>query len=309
MVRQLLILRGLKRKSLPAVLLLIVVMVTCVQPSFGKTWVWVKLSGSTLDRPGLTWHYETGYGYWIDIIVRGKDNGIYLSTYDIQFWVQGSWTLLGGSTPSGPAITNDASEPPNYYYAVRGMNDGIYWRRPGLGWWLKLSGSTPSGPAISLDSNYLYVMVRGKDNGIYWCRVSRTNPYTQGPWQKLTGATIDSPSFFESGGYMWIVVRGTDNGIYWCYVNTETFAQASWHKLTGSTESSPAISYGDSGDFYVAARGSGNIIYYALVRIADNYHNWNTIPGKTPSGPAIDGEVGMLFFCVRGTDSGIYFTW
>ena len=243
------------------------------------------------------------------VAVRGNDNKTHWTYLNTTSGEQGQWYAEGGSTPSGPAISRTQTAT---FLAVRGLDDGIYWKSAGESSWHKLSGSTLSGPAISVNEteNTMYVLIRGKDNGIYWCNVSLSSPYTQGSWHKLTGATIDSPSFFPGGGYMWIATRGTDDGIYWCQVSISApYTQGPWHKLTGSTPSSPAISYLDSGQIVVEVRSSDNSIKYCLVTIADNSHKWEGMDGETPSAPAMQLGSALLFSCARGMDNGIYCTW
>ena len=111
---------------------------------------------------------------------------------------------------------------------------------------------------------------------------------------------------------MYIAVRGTDNGIYWTRVNTATNAQENWRQVPGATLSGPSISDWDGPVPYIliTVRGTDNIIYYTTIRVEGNdYYPWNWLyPGATSSGPAEDG-LPAHFFCVRGTDNGIYWTY
>ncbi len=242
------------------------------------------------------------------IAVRGNDNNTHWTYLNTTSGEQGQWYPEGGSTPSGPAISRTQT---STFLAVRGLDDGIYWKSAGESSWHKLSGSTLSGPAIFVNEteNTMYFLIRGEDNGIYWCTVNILSGI-QESWHRLNGSTVDSPSFFLSDGYMWVATRGTDDGIYWCQIlMSAPYTQGPWHKLTGSTPSSPAISYLDSGHISIAVRSSDNSIVYCVVTIADNSHEWKGMDGGTPSGPAMQLGSGLLFSCARGMDNGLYCTW
>jgi hypothetical protein len=310
--------RGPSRGTLLAVFFLVILAVTCIEPGSGVL-IWTKLTGSTFDRPGMAFFFQTspsseGFLYFV---VRGSDNRIYYTWYDYTMGHQAPWQLVGGSTPDAPAISGESTSGSNFerFLAVRGMDDGIYWRGKNFdGAWQKLSGSTTSGPAINATSNgMLYVMVRGKDNGIYWCEISTSGlSPSQGPWHKLSGATADSPSFFMVGLDMYVAVRGLGEDMYWCKVDLGTFAQSAWQKLTGKAYRSPEIAYYDVDPNYftIVVTGLDNRIYYQHVRISDNYQTgWTALPsGSTLRGPAIYATGGDLYAAVMGNDHGIYWT-
>jgi len=310
--------RGPSRGALLAAFFLVILAATCVEPSLGFM-IWTKLTGSTVDRPGMAFFLQTypSSETLLYFVVRGFDNRIYYTRYDATIGHQDPWQLVGGSTPDAPAISGESTYGSYFvrFLAVRGMDDGIYLRGGNFdGAWHKLSGSTTSGPAINAtSSNELYVMVRGKDNGIYWCKVSTSGMSPiQGPWHGLSGATNDSPSFFMVGLDMYVAVRGMNDGIYWSKVNLGTFAQSAWQKITGKAYRSPAIAYYDVDPNYftIVVTGFDYRIYYQHVRISDNYQTgWNVLPsGSTLRGPAIHAEGGDLYAAVMGNDHGIYWT-
>jgi len=321
-MRRFLISHGLNRERFFSALLVVFIVASCIQPGVSTIWTWKKLTGSTQDRPGLELHLDTHaipVHYWIDLAVRGADNKIYFGMVNPVDGSESGWQLVGGASPSGPAISyyNDSKAPPGAIIAVRGMDDAIYWKLIQNTTWHKLSGSTLSSPAINAtDYHILYVLVRGKDNGIYLCKVNMLKNI-QGTWQKLSGTTKDSPSFFMSGGtslvggMMYIAVRGMDDAIYWSSFNLGTYTQSAWHKIAGKTLSAPSITYWDSNHFTIGVRGLDNRIYYQNVGISDNNQpGWNVINGLTPSGPAMQSPAGTLFLwvCARGNDNGIYYT-
>jgi len=110
---------------------------------------------------------------------------------------------------------------------------------------------------------------------------------------------------------MWIATGGTDDGIYWCTVlMSAPYTQEPWQKLTGSSPSAPAISDLDPEHICITIRLADNSIKYSVVTIADNSQEWNDMNGETASGPATRSPgSGLVFFCVQGTDNGIYCTW
>ena len=84
----------------------------------GSDWVWtgwINLGGGTIDRPAL-WA-SSG---WLNLFVRGSDNGVYFKSMNLVTWIwDTNWLYTSGKTLSAPAI--------NDYLCVRGMDNKIYY--------------------------------------------------------------------------------------------------------------------------------------------------------------------------------------
>jgi hypothetical protein len=79
--------------------------------------------------------------------------------------------------------------------AVRGSDNGIYWRKyDGSTWsgWTRLPGSTIDSPAICLLDNDLHMAVMGSDTRIYHGWIDLDTDAFSG-WNKLSGSTPNAP--------------------------------------------------------------------------------------------------------------------
>jgi len=125
--------------------------------------VWTKIPGATISPPTL--EAVTLPSVYLNLVVRGTDNGIYH-----KVWSSGSgwtgWTNLGGATIDRPALWASSAY---LHLFVRGADNGIYYKTMDLStcvWtmsWTKWPGATSSGPTVEAET----VVVRGMDNGIY----------------------------------------------------------------------------------------------------------------------------------------------
>jgi hypothetical protein len=88
---------------------------------------WVRLPGATPDRP-LAFHRRCYSpiedSTFLELIVRGTDNGIYHKTLDLYTGQWTGWTQIPGATPSTPSSISLWGYA--LVLAVRGTDNGIY---------------------------------------------------------------------------------------------------------------------------------------------------------------------------------------
>jgi len=164
--------------------------------SEGSWGSWHKVpTGATLNGPAATL-----IGSNLHIVVRGMDGS---SLWHIIARSDGSvvrnWVWLSGATGSKPALT--ASEDLyKLYLAVRGLDNGIYYREyDGLmdSWvnWNSLPGTTIDGPAIMLSGSSLHLVVRGSDGNTIWhgylSDFTSAGSFTG--WTAISGSTPSAP--------------------------------------------------------------------------------------------------------------------
>jgi hypothetical protein len=104
------------------------------------------------------------------------------------------WAVIPGATSSTPVIAvSDGA----LYLFVRGMNDGIYYKRwtesDGWGAWKAIPGATNDVPAIAVLENNLHLIVRGTDNGIYH-KYMDLSTGTWSEWVNVPGVTPSTPA-------------------------------------------------------------------------------------------------------------------
>ena len=243
---------------------------------------WDMLSGSTPS--GISAWYRNGLIY---MAVRGMNDKIYYAILDEIVGKFGGWNLVGGSTPSKPAITVDQDG--NIYLVVRGMNDKIYINRKdaGGGWsgWKAISGSTPDAPAAAVIGGTLHIVVRGSDNGIWHAKVDTSTLSMIGSWTKISGSTPSAPDLTIHGQELYLAVRGSDNKIY---INRyDGSSWLGWESIpTGSTPLSPAIKIlGEK--IYVMVTGNSNRLWIIEKDPVTGWGSWQRVSGASPSGPEL----------------------
>jgi hypothetical protein len=239
---------------------------------------WVKLPGLTIDTPALIESKDK-----IIILVRGRDNQLWLSSIRIPTGEFLGWQNLPGRTPSRPTITVDTNNS-KLYIVVRGMDNGIYYRELSSSSWVKLPGSTIDAPSAVVLNGKLHIVVRGSDGtSIYHGQLDLLSGKWLG-WIKLTGSTPSAPSLTTNGTHLFLAVRGSNNRIY---VKVWSNAWGSWEMIpTGTTQSPPAIAW-YNGKLYVFVRGGDNGIYYCWKTESGQWSAWTKLSGTTPSAPAI----------------------
>jgi len=223
---------------------------------------WKQIYGSTPSKPALTAKDPTPLAAdgncELFLLVRGSDNGIYLTSISpAGAWV-GTWSQLPGSTDAGPAIAYVAASDTLHMLVKGNSNNYIYWATmPVAGafsGWSKLDGKTPSGPAIaeyydSTVSSSVLAVVRGMDNKIYWRLWTSAGGWSS--WQKMApGATDAQPSVacvlrsLPTPQYV-IAVHGLDGKIYFTRGLQVRLGPSwywdAWRALPGSSPSSPSI--------------------------------------------------------------------
>lgn len=254
---------------------------------------WVKLPGSTPS--GVA---SVKYRGKIHLAVRGMNNKIYYGYLEeLTGWFSG-WSLVGGSTPSKPALTVDPYTG-DLYLVVRGNDNRIYYnvKREGAGWsgWQCLpSGTTPDAPAALFysdgSSKKLHIVVRGNDNGIWHGILDFFPPLPPrwSGWNRISGSTPSSPDLTIRviPGPIYLAVRGADNRIY---INYYDGAWHNWERIpTGTTISGPAI-FGKlevTEMLYVAVlSSSGDGRIYVISKSTSGWGTWQQVSGRTPSEP------------------------
>jgi FtsP/CotA-like multicopper oxidase with cupredoxin domain len=157
---------------------------------------WQSIStGVTSDRPTAAIQ-----GGKLFIVVRGITLGsdtLYYGIAELNGGVFSGWKLLGGSTPSAPALA--ALHTSNgLCLVVRGQDNLLYinqWN--GATWvgWNQLSaGSTPKSPAIAVYENKLHLVVIGMDGTSLWYNTMNLSTNVWASWTPLTGTSPSAPA-------------------------------------------------------------------------------------------------------------------
>lgn len=235
------------------------------------------------------------------LLVRGADNGIYLTTKTGGKW--GSWGSLAGATLSGPALVLNGK---TMHAFVRGTDNRVYWNSGSSNSWSAWSevpggGFTSSGPAAVSDGANLYLLVRGTDNGIY---LNTMTSGKWGSWISLGGATLSGPALVLEESIVRAFVRGTDNHIYWNSKNGNSWTGWSEVPGGGTTLDNPAAVYA-GGKLTLFIQGSNNGIYLNT-KTGANWSGWSPLGGETLSGPGVVRDGAIVRLTVRGTDNRIY---
>jgi hypothetical protein len=284
------------------------------QYTSGGWGTWQSLGGSTPSAPGIcenpdstTPDYEA-----VALVVRGTDNGIYISVWSpgVGF---GSWGEIpgGGVTIDQPSCGWFGGD---LFIVVRGTGNELYWNSGFVSWsgWSDLHGASNSAPALVSTPvpERLDLFVQGTDNGIYH-KAYKNNAWSSN-WDSPGGSTLNPPtaalttfvtgcpSCLEADGLV-VVVRGTDNSIYantFCLVGCSGWA--SWTNLGGATISGPTLAYSANGCppgsmppgggctslDSVAVRGTDNAVYHATYNSVE-WSTWDTARGVISNSPAL----------------------
>jgi hypothetical protein len=136
-------------------------------------------------------------GSKLHVVVRGENtNTLWYSNVNLQDNSFSGWTLLSGSTPSTPTLT-DYLPANGLCLVVRGGDNKVYYSvYEGTTWqsWNSLpTGTTNETPAALVIGNMLYLVVIGNDGTSLWlCSIDlTTNNFAA--WTPLTGSTPSKP--------------------------------------------------------------------------------------------------------------------
>ncbi|MEM1867829.1 MAG: ABC transporter substrate-binding protein [Thermosphaera sp.] len=205
-----------------------------------------------------------------------------------------------------------------YVLAVRGSNDGIYYRVCNVsacGVWIRLPGSTVDSPSLAPSTVYsgrVYIVVRGRDDGVYFAHLNVRDGSFSG-WTRLPGATPSRPALVSVyKGVLVLVVRGRNNRIYYNVYNETANSWSGWIALpTGSTSDAPAAAATFS-HLHIVVRGSdGKSLWHTTLNWTTGaYSGWRQIPGSTASAPYLGSDGYSVWLTVRGGGDLIYLnTW
>jgi len=238
--------------------------------------------------------------------VKGNgNNAIYLNSMDTATLTWSGWALQPGATANGPALAEIGGS--DLYFAVRGMNNLIYWKRPWGSWTAIPTGSTDSAPAIAFFNNKHYAAVKGNGNTRIYLNSMNPTTLVWSGWSLLTGSTPSSPALAASSSHLYMAVRGTNSRIYWRRMDTGG-SWTSWTAIpTGSTDASPSIAFLDN-RLYLAVKGNGNNAIYLNSMDTDTltWSGWTALSGSTPNSPALAASFTHLYIAVRGMNDKIY---
>lgn len=277
--------------------------------------LWDALIGRTTpSSPGYYMALSDGH-----VVIRGTDNDIYHTQFNISTETWSGWTKIPGKTSDIPALAGLSSY--DKHLVVRGTDNGIYHKIFNFStgtWsnWTQIPGYTLSSPALLGVGTTLYMVVRGTDNGIYFNSWTSVGGWSG--WQSLNGFTIDVPAIASRPTDLHVVVRGSDNGIYDKVMNLSTGTWSSWTQIPGATISSPTLAswtYNVNITWPYAltlvVRGSDNGIYHKDFTY-NSWSEWSKVPGATADKPSMfraQRELGtekIEYLAVRGTDNNIY---
>jgi parallel beta-helix repeat protein len=239
-------------------------------------------------------------------IVRGMDNGIYLSGF-FSSW--SGWGSLSGATAAPPVLCSSALG--SFDLIVRGSDNASIWHRSysnGV-WsaWNSPGGVTRDQPACAFQGGLLRVVVRGTDNGL-WYNYRNDTSGVWGTWQSLGGFATGPPVLVASpaGWRLDLIVQGNGNTI-WHKSFLNGAWSASWDSPTGSTPSFPAAA-SDGRTLHLVVRGTDNGAWYNSLNFTSGlWSGWSSLGGATPTAPSlVVGASRAVHLAVVGLDGGIY---
>lgn len=230
----------------------------------------------------------------IHTVVRGGNNQIYLTSYDIQAAAWSSWVAMpDGATNDRPAAATAggrlylivrSNDGQSMYFGSRNLADGTF---SGWSW---IDGVTPSPPTLVSNGTMLALVVRAVNDRVYY-RTYDTLTEVWGAWQVLPqGTTSDKPAAALIGSTLHIVTRGITTGsdVLWHgIVNIPNNAFSGWAPLFGTTPGAPTLApMHTSNGVVLLVKGNNNLVYLnkwnGLV-----WTGWEVVPdGSTPSSPA-----------------------
>lgn len=243
---------------------------------------WTRLpSGSTLDSPSAL-----RVGSLLYFAVRGGDNGIHITYFNLTSSSLANWLKLPGSTPSRPAIAYNGSR---IIIVVRGSDNTLYLGTlktdlTGFSGWVRLSGLSPDAPSVAVLNGELHIVVRGMDNRLWHVRInaSKLDPSSL-TWTNIPGYSDKAPALAAGRNSLVLSVKGLDGLTYLATWN------GTWHGWEavpqGYTADTPAVVCINDLAVVFMRRGDGSI--WMSVRLKPNlYRNLVQIPGFTGVAPS-----------------------
>jgi|GEM_PF-683758 len=256
-------------------------------------------------------HFWVGDGpFYLDI--ADVDAHIaFLKANRLHRYTEDHYTRLSSQMPTFKMMSP-------YVLAVRGSNDGIYYRvcnASSCGVWIRLPGSTVDSPSLApstVHSGRVYIVVRGRDDGVYFAHLNVRDGSFSG-WTRLPGTTPSRPALVSVyKGVLVLVVRGRNNRIYYNVYNETANSWSGWRALpTGSTSDAPAAAATFS-HLHIVVRGSdGKSLWHTMLNWTTGaYSGWRQIPGSAASAPYLGSDGYSVWLTVRGGGDLIYLnTW
>ncbi|MDD2755275.1 MAG: C25 family cysteine peptidase, partial [Methanothrix sp.] len=181
---------------------------------------WKGLGGhlSTMATAAM----EPTYGVWMNIVVRGSDNSLWLCEFNVDDLSSYNWIGLGGHLNSWPFVIFDQNSRMHVFVAggdnalwdSRGiLSSGSYYHN-----WHSLGGVMQDAPFSTLEPgqpNSLAVMVRGTDNALWIADVSALSDPETCNWISFGGyLTSETFASTDTSGRVHTFVRGGDGAMW-----------------------------------------------------------------------------------------------
>ena len=168
------------------------------------------------------------------------------------------WTLLGGASPSRPAIAKVSLTDVAAF--VRGTDNHLWWNSyTGGAWsgWVSLGGTTYAAPAaVSWGGGRLDLFIRGTDNRL-WHRW-----YSGGwhSWESLGGTLTSAPTVSAQPNRLDVFARGAAGQLVhkWWYGS----GWSGWESLGGTLVGGPGAVSWSPNRIDVVVRGTDNHAYH-----------------------------------------------
>jgi hypothetical protein len=288
-------------------------------PGFGP--IAVRADGSVQSSPDAA----ALHGFeFVDVVVRGTDNGLYLTQWDGSSW--SGWRGLGGPPGGGvrgdPAVVRTSTTRIDAF--VRGADDKLWQITStdgGASWgaWFKAVGDEgvlASGPDVSSRGEGRFdVFVAGTDGQVY-------QRFYENGWNHAwlphgaPGANLGSGPTTVSWDSVRVdvFVRGADSRLW--HRGWDGSSWSSWAHTVGSdpeVRSGPDATSWGSGHLAVYVRGPGDALY--RLQFNGTWGQWVRMGGpgdvvNNDTGPGVTSRgLGRLDAFVRGTDNLLYQFW
>ena len=173
-------------------------------------------------------------------MVRGGDNGLYLTTLEPDLTGFSGWSRLPGSTPDVPAIAVFGGE---LHIVVRGSDNSLWHGRLNATRldvsalrWSRISGTTDKAPALAAGKSELVLAVKGL-NGLTYVR-TWANAWRD--WEAVPqGFAADAPAVVYLNDMVLLYMRRADGSI-WSTVRLKPNLYKSPVQIPGYTPNAPS---------------------------------------------------------------------
>jgi len=187
---------------------------------------WTRLGGRLASDPTAVAHAGN-----LSAFLLGTENDLWSITQTGGTW--GALGSLGGTLTSNPAAVVDTSG--TVWVFARGVGNGLWGIRPGVGAWTPYGGDLAGDPAPVVDSTgTVWVFARMADQSIQAMSTATPGTWVSlGPWPGGAGTFVADPSPVLAGANLWVFGLGADYSVWAMEATGSDFTAKTWEFLGG----------------------------------------------------------------------------